>query len=283
MPDRQRPSERLSFLSIARCLPRAVPAAIALAGGLVLACGPVSLHQAEAAETQQLAHIPDAQLPELKNKAFNGNFALAGAAGNAVLRSRYGNDDGADGQKIYVFAYQVDLKAVYEVSGPAGISAITLDLPKAPAITTWPKLPGAVKFYVVDEDGSDKGVAVATAAIDGNKITFTFATPVNAGKTPGAGDHSQWFGFVTSTRPGRGPAEVITAGQTVKPPAAPSTAAGGKPADNQTGSAAMTSDAPSIDVFVPLGDQPGTGQKSTDQKNGSQKSGTQQNGNPTGN
>ncbi|HTI44847.1 MAG TPA: hypothetical protein VL462_00615 [Candidatus Nitrosotalea sp.] len=236
---------------------------LALVGGMSIGFATVTL-----AEPLPLAHIPDGQMPDLKSKAFNGNFALEGAAGNAVIRSRYGNDVGGDGQKIYVFGYQVDLTNAYEVNGAAGISAITLDLPKAAEIVAWPKLPGQVKFYVIDEDGSNKGVPLTAAEINGDKITFRFATPVSAGKTPGSGEHSQWFGFVSATRPGNGPVEVSPAGQIVKPPAAPSTAAGGKPADNQNGTAAVTSDAPTITVLLPLGDQPGGDQKSNKQKNG---------------
>ncbi|HWT96191.1 MAG TPA: hypothetical protein VN229_01205 [Terriglobales bacterium] len=239
---------------------------LALIGGMSMgfAIGPSTA----LAEPLPLAHIPGDQMPDLKNKAFNGNFALEGAAGNAVIRSRYGNDVGGDGQKIYVFGYQVDLTNAYEVNGAAGVSAITLDLPKATAIVAWPKLPGQVKFYVIDEDGSDQGVKLTAAEINGDKITFRFATPVNAGKTPGSGEHSQWFGFVSATRPGNGPVEVIPAGQIVKPPAAPSTAAGGKPADNQTGTSDIAGDAPTITIFVPVGDQPGGNQKSNKQKNG---------------
>ena len=140
-----------------------------------------------------------------------------------------------------------------------------------------------MKFYVIDEDGSDGGVKLTAATIEGNKITFSFATPVTAGKTPGTGNHSQWFGFITSTRPGRGAVEVVTAGQTVKPPAAPSTLAGGKPADNQTGSDAVTSDAPEIDVFMPVGDQPASDQTGGDQKSGDQTGSKKKNGSQTGN
>jgi|GEM_PF-6291327 len=258
-----------------------VPAMLALIGGISMGFA-VDFGAARAAEPLPLAHIPGDQMPELKNKAFNGNFSLEGAAGNAVIRSRYGNDVGGDGQKIYVLGYQVDLTNAYEVNGAAGISAITLDLPKAAEIVSWPKLPGQVKFYVIDEDGSDQGVKLTAAEINGDKITFRFATPVNAGKTPGSGEHSQWFGFVTATRPGNGPVEVTPAGQTVKPPAAPSTAAGGKPADNQTSTAAVTSDAPTITIFLPVGDQPSSNQNSGDQTSGNQKSNKQKNGNSAG-
>ncbi|HVI88272.1 MAG TPA: hypothetical protein VM659_08220 [Dongiaceae bacterium] len=279
-------SYHLPFLRAARSTLRpvllAAPALLALIGGMAI-CWTAGLHQAWAAETLPLAHIPGDQMPDLKNKAFNSNFALAGAAGNAVIRSRYGNDVGGDGQKIYVFGYQVDLKDAYEVAGQAGVSAITLDLPKAPDITSWPKLPGAVKFYVIDEDGSDGGVKLTAATIEGNKITFSFATPVTAGKTPGTGNHSQWFGFITSTRPGRGAVEVTTAGQTVKPPASPSTVAGGKPADNQTGSDAIAGDAPEIDVFMPVGDQPASDQTGGDQTGGKKKNGSQTDKSPSGN
>jgi hypothetical protein len=250
-------------------------AAFALPLWAAVATALAAAFTAAAAGDVPLAHIAADQFPDLKTKAFNGNFALEGAAGNAVIRSRYGGDDGGDGEKIYVMGYQVDLTNAYEVAGEAGVSAVSFDLAKAPAIVTWPKIPGDVKFYVIDETGGDKAIPLTSASLDGGKITFTFATPVTAGKTPGTGTHSQWFGFVTSTKPGRGQATVTAAGQTVKPPATPSTAAGGKPADNQTATAAIAGDAAQIDVFVPVGEQPGTSKKNgnqtnTDQKNGSQ-------------
>src|SRR5262249_2287130 len=145
-----------------------------------------------------------------------------------------------------------DLKAAYEVSGESGVKSVTMDLPKAPDLATSPKLPDGTKFYVIDEDGDNKGVDIAAATLDGGKVTVTFASPVLAGAKPGTGNHSLWFGLITTTQPGRGNIQVTTLGQSLKPPAAPSTAAGGKPADNQTGSgqtgsaqaASGTTDAP---------------------------------------
>lgn len=223
-----------------------------------LLTGAAAFHPAPAAaDALTLTHLAPDQFPETKAKSFNSNFTLDGAAGNAVIRSRYSNADGADGEKIYVFSYQLDLKAAYEISGPAGINAVTLDLPKAPDFATWPKLPDGARLYVVNETGDDPGVDLSGATLEGGKLTFTFATPVRAGKTPGTGTHSLWFGLVSTTKPGRGKALMTTLAAASPPPASPSTAAGGKPADNQTGNTPAALDQADINVFVPLGDQTG--------------------------
>ncbi|HVJ36022.1 MAG TPA: hypothetical protein VND94_23155 [Terriglobia bacterium] len=212
---------------------------------------------ARAAE-QALAvtHIPADQFPTLKTKVFNSNFALDGASGNAVMRSRYSNDDGSDGEKIYIFGYQLDLTAAY---GQNGVTAVTLDLAKAPAFAQSPKLPDGTQVYVVNDSGGDGGIDIAAAAIVDGKLTFTFTAPVRAGKTPGSGDHSLWFGLISTLKAAHGTVSLTTLGQGAPPPAAPSLAAGGKPADNQQpGSSAATDSAagPGIDVFLPVGETP---------------------------
>src|SRR6185369_4988751 len=73
-----------------------------------------------------LTHLAGDQFPALKSKAFNSNFALDGAAGNAVMRSRYSSDTGADGEKVIIYGYQLDLKNTYALSGKPGAAAVTL-------------------------------------------------------------------------------------------------------------------------------------------------------------
>lgn len=233
---------------------RAILLSLATASVLILGTGNFAAARA-AEQALAVTHIPADQFPTLKIKAFNSNFALDGASGNAVMRSRYSGDDGSDGEKIYIFGYQLDLKAAY---GQNGVTAVTLDLPKAPAFAQSPKLPDGTQVYVISDSGSDGGIDIAAAALVDGKLTVTFAAPVRAGKTPGSGDHSLWFGLISTLKAARGTVSLATLGQSAPPPAAPSLAAGGKPAGNQQpGSpAAAGSAAPGIDVFLPVGETP---------------------------
>jgi hypothetical protein len=159
-----------------------------------------------------ITRLTEDQFPTLKTKATNSNFALYGAAGNAVLRSRYGTDADASGNKIYVYGYQLDLKSAYDVLGYPGVTAITLDLPKMPPLVTAPKVSKEAKVYVLTETGSsgDHGIDVQSVTANDGKITFTFAAPVTAGKTPGTGAHSLWFGLISTTAATQGQVNVET-------------------------------------------------------------------------
>ncbi|HVJ42308.1 MAG TPA: hypothetical protein VM639_12465 [Dongiaceae bacterium] len=227
----------------------AMIAAAVIAGAGVLVGAGVLAPARAADDALTVTHITADQFPILKTKASSSNFALDGAAGNAVMRSRYGTDDGTDGAKIYIFGYQLDLKAAYAVSGQNGVTAVTLDLPQAPAFATSPKLPDGTKLYVISEAD---GIDIASAALADGKLTFTFAAPVKPGKTPGSGDHSLWFGLISTQKPARGNLSLTTLGQSAQPPAVPSLAAGGKPADNQQpGSPVAAAGGSGIDVFLP--------------------------------
>jgi hypothetical protein len=152
-----------------------------------------------------ITHIEPGRFPLLKTKASNSNFALDGAAGNAVMRWRYGTETDAKGDKTYVFGYQLELKATYGVNGPAGITSATLDLPAVPPLVAAASLPDGTKVYAADEDGGEKaGVNLHSAALVDGKMVFTFAAPVKAGKAPGDGQHSVWFGLVTTFHAHRG-------------------------------------------------------------------------------
>jgi hypothetical protein len=164
-----------------------------------------------AAEDLPITQVPADKFPVLKTKVFNSNFGLYGAAGNAVIRSHYSTDESTDGQRVFIYSYQLDLTAAYDVIGHPGVSAVTLDLPKMPDLNTSPKLPSGAKVYVITETGSaNKGIDVQSASADNGKITFTFATPIHAGKKSGTGTHSQWFGLVSTTVASRGDAILTT-------------------------------------------------------------------------
>jgi len=163
-----------------------------------------------AAEDLPITQVPADKFPLLKTKVFNSNFGLYGAAGNAVIRSRYSTDESTDGNRIYIYGYQLDLTAAYDVIGHPGVSAVTLDLPKLPDFDTSPKLPSGAKVYVITEGGANKGIDVQSVSTDNTKITFTFATPIRPGKKSGSGTHSQWFGLVSTTVASRGDAILTT-------------------------------------------------------------------------
>jgi hypothetical protein len=218
------------------------------------------------AEDLQITHVTSDQFPVLKTKVFNSNFGLYGAAGNAVMRSRYGADNAANGDRVFVYGYQLDLAAAYNVIGTPGVTAVTLDLPKMPDLATTPKLPAGAKFYVITEEGgANKAIDLQSASSDGTKITFTFATPVRPGKTSGTGDHSLWFGLVTSTVAKRGDvllstlAEAKAASQIpVNPQPSPQTAASQNQSGNATSIAQPTpvdpTATPPLNVFLPIAD-----------------------------
>ncbi len=148
-----------------------------------------------------ITHIAAGKFPALKTKTSNANFALDGAAGNAVMRSRYGTESSPTNEKTYVFGYQLELKATYGVNGTPGVTAVTLDLPTPPPLVTAKALPEDTRIYVIDEaSDADGGVDLRSAALVDGKIVFTFTAPVKAGKKPGDGQHSLWFGLVTSFR-----------------------------------------------------------------------------------
>jgi hypothetical protein len=190
----QRPTDRKSHTTLVARL-RCAIAAATLPAVIALIGLPAN------ADTTDLpiTHIEADKFPLLKTKISNSNFALDGAAGNAVMRSRYGTQTNAAGEKTYVFGYQLELAATYGVSGTAGITAVTLDLAAVPPLVTAASLPDGAKIYVIDEaDTAKAGIKVQSAALVDGKMVFTFAAPVKAGKAPGDGQHSVWFGLVTS-------------------------------------------------------------------------------------
>lgn len=209
-----------------------------------------------------LVHIAADLFPDLKSKSLNSNFALDGAAGNAVMRSRYASDISSDGKQVIIFGYQVDLTATYVIAGHPGVSAVTLDLPQPPMLMASANLSNA-KLYIVDEDGAHPGIGIQSVDIDGGKMTFTFTTPLRAGTGPGNGDHSLWFGLVTNIRGKRGQISLSTlpVSQAAQQPpvktatAKISTAQAATPPDKQKPAAAPVDLAnPKLEAYLPLAD-----------------------------
>lgn len=240
---------------------------LAVAGGAMLSH--IRLALAQDADLT-ITRLPEDQFPILKTKGLNANFGLYGAAGNAVLRSRYGTDTNPAGEKIYVYGYQLDLKDAYDVLGHPGVTAVTLDLPKLPVLATSPKVPDGAKVYVLTETGGTgaPGIDVQSVSADQGKLTFTFAAPVHAGPTPGTGAHSLWFGFVTTTAAQQGPAELATLAHPaslqppVNPQPSPDIAANQAAASKKTGESIAQpkpvdpTATPPLTLFLPLGPKP---------------------------
>lgn len=209
-----------------------------------LATGSLTIDSVASAATTDLpiSHIAADKFPDLKTKVFYSNFALTDAAGNAVMRSRYGTDNSGPGDKVYVYGYQLDLKESYGVTGSPAVRAITLDLPVVPELVTAPKVSDEAKVYVIDGKTGDGGIDVQSAALVDGKLVFTFATPVKAGKGPGNGQHSLWFGLISSARAKHGQVILSTAPVDAKKAVTPTS----KPADPLT-----------LQVFLPVPDTAG--------------------------
>lgn len=177
-----------------------------------------------------ISHIAADKFPALKTKVYYSNFALTDASGNAVMRSRYGTDKTAAGDKIFVYGYQLDLTNSYGVTGHPAVRAITLDLPAVPELVSAPQVSPDAKVYVIDGKAGDGGIDVQSAALVDGKLVFTFASPVKAGKGPGDGQHSLWFGLISSARAkhgqvilGAAPTDAKKSGNAASKPAEPQT------------------------------------------------------------
>lgn len=213
-----------------------------------------------------ITRVTPQQFPALKTKFFNSNFGLYGAAGNAVMRSRYGTDDGTDGERIFVYGYQLDLTATYDVIGHPGVTAVTLDIAKVPALATSPKLPDGTRLYVISES-SDKAIGLKSAGIENGKLVFTFAKPLHAGPTSGgSGDHSLWFGLISTVAASRGdvllttlPVPKIAAQVPANPQPSPDAAAAQNPVPTLSIAEPKPVDptvTPPLSVFVPVAPPP---------------------------
>ena len=127
-----------------------------------------------------------------------GTIPLPGATGAADLQSRtYKGVRGTKGQGLTAYVYRVDLtQAVGVVAAPCVVS-LALDFGPVTKLA----YAGPLADVFVVTSGGLGTIGIGSADKVGNVITFTFASPVCSGSSPGKGDTSYFFGLAAKTAP----------------------------------------------------------------------------------
>jgi hypothetical protein len=116
---------------------------------------------------------------------------------SGFLQSRYYTGAaGAPAAGKHVYEYRVDLRNVVGALAIPFITSVTLDI--GPTQKFDFNGDGTLDDVFVTTSGGIGNVALSSAVRAGNKITFTFASPVAGGSAPGKGDSSFFFGVVSS-------------------------------------------------------------------------------------
>jgi hypothetical protein len=112
------------------------------------------------------------------------------------LQSRYYQGAaGAPAAGRFVYEYRVDLRNVVGITAIPFITSVTIDI--GPTLQFDFNGDGKLDDVFVTTKGGIGNVALSSAVRAGNKITFTFASPVAGGSAPGKGDSSFFFGVVS--------------------------------------------------------------------------------------
>ncbi|QSQ24356.1 hypothetical protein JY651_05165 [Pyxidicoccus parkwayensis] len=127
-------------------------------------------------------------------------FSLPGSSGTARLQSRtFTGATGAPAQGYYGYEYVVDMSNVVGITNVPCIQSLRVSF--GPVASFQYNGTGPVdQVYVVSSGGSGT-IGLSSANKVGNEITFTFATPVCAGGSPGAGARSFFFGLASASAP----------------------------------------------------------------------------------
>jgi hypothetical protein len=136
--------------------------------------------------------------------------------GPAVLQSRaYAGAAGAPaaGETAYVYRMVMSFAV-----GATCVNALKLDV--GPIKKHYYNLSGALADVFVTTTGGLGTIGLASAAEDGDTVTFTFEKPVCAGSAPEKGDTSFFFGFAAAGAPMKTTAKVqVVSGPAVDTPA----------------------------------------------------------------
>lgn len=122
--------------------------------------------------------------------------------GNGFLQSRtFQAQPGSPAAGKWVYEYRIDLR---NVAGTTALPMVTqLSMPvAAPIVSMDFNGDGNASDQVFIVTGGGLGsVGPATAWLHGDTLHFTFNPTVNGGTSPGAGQSSYFFGFVTESAP----------------------------------------------------------------------------------
>lgn len=126
---------------------------------------------------------------------------LTGTTGSGFLQSRSlrGSPD-SRAVGLYIYQYRVDLRNAAGVTNIDCVTSVTLNF--GPVVSTLDfNGDGTSDQVFVVTSGGVGSIGVASADKVGSHITFNFGSPVCAGRSPGAGQSSFFWGLVSSREP----------------------------------------------------------------------------------
>lgn len=117
---------------------------------------------------------------------------------NGFLQSRnFQGAAGAPAKGLYVYEYRVDLRNEVGITAIPFITSLTVDVgPNVQLDFNGDKKLDDV--FVITKGGMGT-IGLASATRMGNFVTFTFASPVSGGASPGKGESSFFFGIVSKS------------------------------------------------------------------------------------
>jgi len=128
-------------------------------------------------------------------------FAIAGGTGEARLQSRTTvGQPGAPAAGKYMYAYRLNLTNVMGIVNIPCVSSLTLNFGPVTSTLDYNGDGDADQVFVVTSGGLGS-VAPTSAVRTGNSITFSFASQICAGGSPGTGESSYFFGLTSPNSP----------------------------------------------------------------------------------
>ncbi|MBJ6765926.1 hypothetical protein JGU66_34660 [Myxococcaceae bacterium JPH2] len=125
---------------------------------------------------------------------------LPGISGTARLQTRtFTGATGAPAQGHYGYEYVVDLTNATGITHLPRVQSLRVSFGPVASFQYNGTGP-ADQVYVVTSGGSGT-IGLSSANKVGNDITFTFATPVCGGASPGTGNRSFFFGLASASAP----------------------------------------------------------------------------------
>ena len=129
-----------------------------------------------------------------------GTIALPGISGTARLQSRtFTGGSGATAAGFHGHEYRVDLTNATGITALPCVTSLRLTFGPVAAFQ-YDGMGGADQVYVLTSGGLGT-IGLASAVKSGDDITFTFASPVCAGSSPGTGATSYFFGLASTRAP----------------------------------------------------------------------------------
>lgn len=137
------------------------------------------------------------------------HFTLAGTAGDAFLQSRTfpPGEAGTAAAGLQAYEYRVDLTQLAGLLALPCVSQLSLDFGPVAAVD-YDGNGNDDQVYVVTAGGLGT-IGLASAEQTGDRITFTFSSPVCSGSAPGNGDTSFFFGLASTQPPRNVTAEAV--------------------------------------------------------------------------